>query len=135
MGSYGSRTTGDKVTRATAVFTTVVSIAHKLLSALLTNEGVVCFSINCIGVGVPPSHTALIRAELLFSPSRGLRHKYTASHTTTSAREVGMTADMRAHGVGRELKDEGNVPGGLAFHTKVIDCNFILRFHNKTPFL
>ena len=40
-----------------------------------------------------------------------------------------MTADMRAHGVGREMKDEGNVPGGLAFHTKVIDCNFILRFH------
>ena len=40
-----------------------------------------------------------------------------------------MTADMRAHGVGGEMKDKGDVPGGLAFHTKVIDCNFILRFH------
>ena len=40
-----------------------------------------------------------------------------------------MTADMRAHGVGGEMKDEGDVPGGLAFHTKVINCNFILRFH------
>ena len=119
MGSYGSRSTGDKVTRATAVFTTVVSIAHKLLSAFLTNEGVVCFSINGILVRVPPSHTALIRAELLFTSPRGLRHKYTASHTTTSTGEVGMTADMRAHGVGREMKDKGDVPGGLAFHTKV----------------
>ena len=45
-----------------------------------------------------------------------------------------MTADMRAHGVGREMKDEGNVPGGLAFHTKVIDCNFILRFHINISF-
>ena len=42
-----------------------------------------------------------------------------------------MTADMRAHGVGREMKDESNVPGGLAFHTKVINCNFVLRFHIK----
>ena len=42
-----------------------------------------------------------------------------------------MTADMRAHGVGREMKDEGDVPGGLAFHTKVIDRNFVLRFHIK----
>ena len=42
-----------------------------------------------------------------------------------------MTADMRAHGVGREMKDKGDVPGGLAFHTKVIDCNFVLRFHIK----
>ena len=41
-----------------------------------------------------------------------------------------MTADMRAHGVGGEMKDESDVPGGLAFHTKVIDCNFVLRFHN-----
>ena len=40
-----------------------------------------------------------------------------------------MTADMRAHGVGREMKDDGDVPGGLAFHTKVINCNFVLRFH------
>ena len=45
-----------------------------------------------------------------------------------------MTADMRAHGVGREMKDEGNVPGGLAFHTKVIDCNFFLRFHINISF-
>lgn len=40
-GSYGSRSAGDKVTRATAVFATVVSIAQKLLSAFLTYEGVV----------------------------------------------------------------------------------------------
>ena len=46
-----------------------------------------------------------------------------------------MTADMRAHGVGREMKDEGDVPGGLAFHTKVIDCNFFLRFHMSISFL
>jgi len=45
-----------------------------------------------------------------------------------------MTADMRAHGVGREMKDKGDVPGGLAFHTEVIDCNFVLRFH-KNSFL
>ena len=45
-----------------------------------------------------------------------------------------MTADMRAHGVGREMKDDGDVPGGLAFHTKVIDCNFILRFHINISF-
>ena len=41
-----------------------------------------------------------------------------------------MTADMRAYGVWREMKNEGDVPGGLAFHTKVIDRNFVLRFHN-----
>ena len=46
-----------------------------------------------------------------------------------------MTADMRAHGVGREMKDKGDVPGGLAFHTKVIDCNFVLRFHINISFL
>ena len=46
-----------------------------------------------------------------------------------------MTADMRAHGVGREMKDKGDVPGGLAFHTEVIDCNFILRFHINISFL
>lgn len=45
-----------------------------------------------------------------------------------------MTTDMRAYGVGREVKDESNVPGGLAFHTKVIDCNFILRFHINISF-
>ena len=45
-----------------------------------------------------------------------------------------MTADMRAHGVWREMKEEGDVPGGLAFHTKIIDCNFVLRFHNKISF-
>ena len=36
---------------------------------------------------------------------------------------------MRTDGVYRKIKCDGNVPGGLAFHTKVIDCNFILRFH------
>ena len=46
-----------------------------------------------------------------------------------------MTADMRAHGVGGEMEDEGDVPGGLAFHTKVIDCNFFLRFHINVSFL
>ena len=46
-----------------------------------------------------------------------------------------MTADMRAHGVGREMKDKGDVPGGLAFHTEVIDCNFVLRFHINVSFL
>ena len=46
-----------------------------------------------------------------------------------------MTADMRTHGVGREMKDKGDVPGGLAFYTKVIDCNFILRFHIKLLFV
>lgn len=46
-----------------------------------------------------------------------------------------MTADMRAHGVGREMKDKSNVPGGLAFHTKVIDRNFVLRFHIIVSFL
>ena len=29
------------------------------------------------------------------------------------------------------MKNEGDVPGGLAFHTKVVDCNFVLRFHKK----
>ena len=42
-----------------------------------------------------------------------------------------MTADMRTDGVYRKMKCGGNIPGGLAFHTKVIDCNFILRFHIK----
>ena len=46
-----------------------------------------------------------------------------------------MTADMRAHGVWREMKNEGDVPGGLAFHTKVIDRNFVLRFHINVSFL
>ena len=46
-----------------------------------------------------------------------------------------MTADMRAHGVGREMKDKGDVPGGLAIHTEVIDCNFVLRFHINISFL
>ena len=46
-----------------------------------------------------------------------------------------MTADMRAHGVWREMKNEGDVPGGLAFHTKVVDCNFVLRFHIIVSFL
>ena len=36
---------------------------------------------------------------------------------------------MRTDGVNRKMKCGGNIPGGLAFHTKVIDCNFILRFH------
>ena len=36
---------------------------------------------------------------------------------------------MRTDGVYRKMKCGGNIPGGLAFHTKVIDCNFFLRFH------
>ena len=100
-----------------------------------THEMIDGFSVDKLRVRVPPRQTALVRAEFLFSTSRGLRHKFTASHTTTSAGEVGMTADMRAHGVGREMKDKGDVPGGLAFHTEVIDCNFILRFHINISFL
>ena len=46
-----------------------------------------------------------------------------------------MTADMRAHGVGCEMKDEGDDPGGRAFHTKVIECTFVLRFHIYISFL
>ena len=124
-----------EIAGSTAEFTTVISIAYKLLSTLLANEGVICFFVNFLGVGVPPEVTAFVRAEFLFSSSRGLRHECTASFATASIGDIRVAANMRAYGIRRKMEYKSDISRRLAFHAKAVYCNFFLWFHNNSPFV
>ena len=64
----------DDITVPAAVFTLLISIAFKLLSAMGAYEGVIGFLLNLLPVAVPPCHTALIGAEVFYFPAHGLCH-------------------------------------------------------------
>ena len=135
VGSYVLFSAVGEIAGSTAEFTTVISIAYKLLSTFLANEGVICFAVDCIRMRVPPGHTAGIRAKLFCSFSCWLPHICAASHTTPSTGEVRMAANMRAYGIRRKMEYKSDISRRLAFHAKAVYCNFFLWFHNNSPFV
>ena len=78
-------------------FPPLVSIAHKLLSALLAHQRVICFLIQFLLVGIPPSHPAPIRAEPLFFPALILDDRFPTLWADMGIRRSRMPPQVRLY--------------------------------------
>lgn len=77
-GAYLSCMSCYNIAGTAAVLAVSVTIALKLLSAIITLEVIVCFSVYCVLMGVPPEHSARVRAKLFLSAFRNIRYNLAA---------------------------------------------------------
>ena len=99
-GSAGGVEACDEITVPAAVFTILVSIAFKLLSAMGTYEGVIGFLLNLLPVVAPPCHAASVGAEVFHFPTNRLYHDLAAVPARLAAINFRMVANMGADGAG-----------------------------------
>jgi hypothetical protein len=104
----------DEITVPAAVFTLLISIAFKLLSAMGTDEGVIGFFLNLLTVVVPPRHTAFVRAEIFCLPTNWLHHGFAAIFARFATVKFRVSANMGTDGAGWDAYHQGNFGGILS---------------------
>ena len=119
----------DEITVPAAVFTILVSIAFKLLSAMGTYEGVIGLLLNLLPVAVPPCHTAFIRAEVFYFPTDWLHHDLTAVLASFATVEFRVAANMGTDGAGWDAQGQGDFGTGLSLLEHLVDDLGGLFFH------
>ena len=112
-----------------AVFTILISIAFKLLSAMVTYEMVISFLPHLISVTIPPSHTALICAEQFFFPPRRLHNGFAAAFAGFAAGDHRVAANMGADGVDRDAQCAGNFPWRFSLQAHLVNDFDLLLFN------
>ena len=119
----------DEITVPAAVFTILVSIAFKLLSAMSAYEGVIGFLLNLLPVAVPPCHAALVRAEVFYFPTDRLHHDLTTVPARLAAVEFRVAANMGTDGTGRDAHGQGDFGAVLSLLEHLGNDFDILFFH------
>ena len=119
----------DEITVPAAIFTILVSIAFKVLSAMGAYEGVIGLLLNLLPVAVPPCHTALVGAEMLYLPCYRLNHDLATVPASLAAVNFRVTADMGADGTGRDAHGQGDFGAVLSLLEHLMDGFDVLFFH------
>ena len=71
-------------------------------------EGVIGLLLNLLPVTVPPSHTALVGAEMFYLPSHRLNHDLTTVPARFAAVNFRVAANMGADGTGWDAQHQGD---------------------------
>ena len=114
------------ITDSTAVFAIFVAIAFKLLSAVVALKVIVCFSVYCVLMGVPPEHSAGVRAKLFLSAFRNIRYNLAALLAKLGIGAFCIPMYVRTHGPGRQTELGCDTCGTASLKPHIIDCNFLL---------
>ena len=94
-----------------------------------TYEGVIGFLLNLLPVAIPPSHTALIGAEVFYFPTDWLHHDLTVVLASFATVEFRVAANMSADGAGWDAQDQGDFGTGLSLLEHLVDDLGVLFFH------
>ena len=119
----------DDIAVPAAVFTILVSIAFKLLSAMGAYEGEIGFLLNLLPVAVPPCHTAFVGAEVLRFPTDRLHHDLTTVPARLATIDFRMVTNMGADGAGRDANGPGNLGAAFSQLEHLVNDFDILFFH------
>ena len=104
----------------------LLSIACKLLSALLTGKGVVCPAVYQILVLIPVSHPALVTAELLGFGMRFLGDRHTTVQTLRLIFCGRVPSQMGLDRAGGEIQNGGNFLIAQAFQCQLPNLGLCL---------
>ena len=119
----------DEITVPAAVFTILVSIAFKLLSAMGAYEGVIGLLLNLLPVAVPPCHAAFVGAEMFYFSTNRLHRDSTTVPAGLSTVNFRMAANMGADRAGRDAHGQRDFSAGFSLLEHFMDeCN-VLFFH------
>ena len=97
---------------------------------MLADQRVICLLIHLILVAVPVSHTALVRAVLLFLSARVLFDGLTAELADRHSISGRMTTQMGFDGIGRNLKDIRDAFVSVTLERKVSDLVLDMQSHS-----
>lgn len=125
-GAYLSCLSCCNIAGSAAVLAILVSIAFKLLSAIVALEVVVCLSVHGVLMGVPPEHSAGVRAKLFLSAFRNIRYNLAALLTKLGIGAFCIPMYVRTHGAGRQTELGCDTCGTASLKPHIIDCNFLL---------
>ena len=92
-------------------------------------EGVIGVLLNLLPVAVPPSHTALVGAEMFYLPSHRLNHDLTTVPARFAAVNFRVAANMGADGTGWDAQHQGDFSGVLSLLEHLMDDFDVLLFH------
>ena len=127
---YGSLPQVCGIAGAAAVFSILVAIAFKLLSAELAFQTIVCFALDLILVAVPPCHPAVARAVLLGAFAARLDHRPTAVPTCPGIWDLRVSPDMGIDGVHRQPQRGRDSRRFYAIDPHVVDGGSIFLTHD-----
>ena len=132
-GAYLSRLSGRNIAGTAAKFPVFVTIAFKLLSAVLARKMVISFSADICLMAVPPVHTAGIGAELLLPAALRLYQRSAAVFAGFGTGDVGVAVDMGPDRSCRESQFRGNHGRTVSLQPHIVNGDFILQSHSDTP--
>ena len=125
-------------TQARTILPALVPVALKLFAAVSAGSHIKSLPIDAFRVGVPPCHSASIRAELLFLFARLLK-QWRSTVQATSYRGCGrgryrVASDVGLHSIQRQVQHCGNLLIAVTLTLQLFDFYRIFVPHSNASF-